>query len=255
MDLEFLNESALRAALAGISQVTVFPVIDSTNTWLLAQAPAAGIRACLADCQTAGRGRMGRQWVSPPSSGLYLSLRRDFAAPPQPALALALGAALLQVLQALGAAELYLKWPNDILWRKTHKLAGILVETRQIATGGWAVVAGVGINVLALPAQTLDRPVAALARLVEKLPPRNVLAGQITAALAQAFERFAAEGFAPFLPLWQQADGLCGQALQLRAGQRVIKGMARGISADGGLRLETEAGIEVFYSAQLDESA
>ena len=142
----FLGE----AALARLEELEVFARIDSTNTYLLAQAaPAPGrFRVAMADEQTAGRGRQSRRWISPPGAGLYLSLAYTFVHVPRqlPALTLALGVGVIAALESYGDAAYQLKWPNDIIARDA-KLGGILTEARSTAGDGVTVVAGVGLNV------------------------------------------------------------------------------------------------------------
>ncbi|NIQ54189.1 MAG: biotin--[acetyl-CoA-carboxylase] ligase, partial [Gammaproteobacteria bacterium] len=109
----------------------VLETVDSTNRYLLdAGAPAGSrLRACVAGAQTAGRGRRGRQWVSPPGANLYLSVSRTFAGGTDPVrgLSLAVGVAVAEALEGLGVTGLALKWPNDIQLAG-RKLGGILVE-------------------------------------------------------------------------------------------------------------------------------
>ncbi|MEL7297215.1 MAG: biotin--[acetyl-CoA-carboxylase] ligase [Pseudomonadota bacterium] len=154
-------DAALKIALATIEPlagVHVFESLPSTNTWLNERDALSTGRAevALALHQTAGRGRRGKTWQAPSGSGLCLSVAFQFDAMPEHpgAISLALGVSIGRVLEQLGAGEILLKWPNDLVWQD-RKLGGILVES-SARGGGFRVVAGVGINV-ALPAPfTLD---------------------------------------------------------------------------------------------------
>ncbi|MEM7763530.1 MAG: biotin--[acetyl-CoA-carboxylase] ligase [Pseudomonadota bacterium] len=154
-------DASLKAALVGVdglADIHVFESLPSTNTWLNEREalPTGRAEVALALHQTAGRGRRGKTWQAPSGSGLCVSVAYQFdAMPEQPgAISLALGVAIGRVLEQLGAGEILLKWPNDLVWQD-RKLGGILVES-SARGGGFRVVAGVGINV-ALPAPfTLD---------------------------------------------------------------------------------------------------
>ena len=141
----------LSEALDGrLEALDVFDEIESTNSYLLAEpAPAAGcIRVALADHQTAGRGRRGRRWVSPPAACICLSLSYTFTTPPRdfPAATIAVGIGVARSLESLGLRGVGLKWPNDVVIRD-GKLGGILTEVHTSGPGLLTVVVGVGINV------------------------------------------------------------------------------------------------------------
>lgn len=131
-------------------EVRCFAVLDSTNTYLkeLAQKGAPNGMAVIAEQQTAGRGRMDRQFQSPKGKGLYLSvlLRPDL--PPErllPVTALA-GVAVCGAVERLCGERPGLKWPNDPVLHG-RKLAGILTELTVDGDGKLALVLGIGVNV------------------------------------------------------------------------------------------------------------
>src|SRR5690606_16684163 len=117
-DILGLLEEDERASLEALE---AFESIESTNTWLLWQpAPAAGrFRAAIADYQTHGRGRRGRRWIAPPGAAICLSLAGTFEQSPGnlPSLTLAMGVGVASALRTLGAADIRLKWPNDLVAR------------------------------------------------------------------------------------------------------------------------------------------
>lgn len=146
-------------------------LVDSTNERALASVTDGSAQhgdVHVAEGQSAGRGRLGRGWVSAPGEGLYLSLVLLPARPPNPAaLTMGAGLAVLEAVRALGVRGAQLKWPNDVL-ASGAKLAGILVESRGIDPARPHAVVGVGLNVLqrSFPPELLaERAVTSLALL------------------------------------------------------------------------------------------
>lgn len=225
----------------------VFDSIDSTNAWLAANG-GDEVAVCLAEHQTAGRGRRGRGWISPFGANLYLSLNWPFASlPPDfPALALAAGVAARRALRDLGFERISLKWPND-LYAAGAKLGGILLEMRGEPPGPCRVIAGIGVNV-AMPHTAggeVDQAWTDLARLGGgKAPSRNALAAALIAHWLDAFGEFEREGFGGFRQEWREADLLAGRDVEISDGRRVLAGRALGVAADGALEVETVAGVQ-----------
>ena len=129
-------------------RVTVLPVIDSTNQYLLDRlSELQSGDACVAEYQQAGRGRRGRKWFSPFGSNLYLSMYWRLEQGPAAAIGLSLviGIVIAEVLQSLGADKVRVKWPND-LYLQDRKLSGILVELTGKTGDAAQIVSGAGIN-------------------------------------------------------------------------------------------------------------
>jgi BirA family transcriptional regulator, biotin operon repressor / biotin---[acetyl-CoA-carboxylase] ligase len=261
--LELLDADAIRRGLSAQAQsqlapIELFPVLDSTNRWLLAQPDDGAARLCLAEYQTAGRGRRGRGWCSPFGANLYLSLAWRFAElPPQfGALGLAVGVAVAETLQALGARDLGVKWPNDLLWQG-RKLAGILIEHRGEGGGPARVVVGLGLNVAMSTAQAraLDQPWATVTQALEaagRVPPgRNALCAAVVDALLRALAAFAQHGFADFARRWATFDLTRDRPVRLEQEGQAITGVARGVDGDGALLLETASGLRRCLSGDL----
>ena len=205
---------------------------------LAAPVPTRGCAVFLAERQTAGQGRRGRRWISPPGAAIACSLSRRFErdAPSMAGLSLAVGVALAEALHALGVGAVRLKWPNDLVV-DGRKLGGILVNLRAERAACSAVI-GFGLNVRLPPeaAAMIDQPWCDLASLVTPPSRNRVLAGLLE-HLAPALAAFDAEGLAPFLPRWQSLDALVGQTLRLAEGDTHVVGLCLGIAADGALRL------------------
>jgi len=207
-----------------------------------------------AEHQTAGRGRRGDRWMSPPGSGLCFSLAWRFDTPPPSfsALSLVIGVAIVTALQSLGIDDARLKWPNDIV-RGQKKLAGILIEMRSEASGPCLAVIGIGLNInLSAHARTLiDRPSDDFRSATGHDISRNLLAASLLRGLASALAEFAQAGFAPFRPVWLRYDALADRQVCLELGERSVNGTARGVDADGALIIEHDGERERFVSGHL----
>jgi BirA family biotin operon repressor/biotin-[acetyl-CoA-carboxylase] ligase len=143
----------LRAALSSrdIGRVLKYSEqVTSTNDVILdlATRGAPHGTVCLADEQSAGRGRRGYGWFSPPGCGIWASvlLRPRLSAARTPPLTLCTAAAVARALEAAAGVTVQIKWPNDLLMRD-RKVAGILAETRVVANDEPVIVVGMGINV------------------------------------------------------------------------------------------------------------
>lgn len=260
--LELLDRDAVARGLsaataATLAALTVVDTIGSTNAFLLGQRPprsGLGI-ACLAEQQTAGRGRRGRPWVSPFGSNLYLSLLWQFELPAAAlaGLSLAAGVAVAEALRALGVAEVRLKWPNDVYWQG-RKLGGILVELVGEAEGPTRAVIGVGIN-HRMPAESaalIDQAWVDLATASpHALPARNDLVARLLDALVGAVRRFGEAGLAPFLPTWDGLDCLRGREVLVQFGDRAVSGTEVGVAASGALRVATGQGVREFLGGEV----
>lgn len=251
-----LDEAAFRRALdtlalPGSVSVECFAAIASTNSHLMARsAPSPGaFRVAVTDNQTAGRGRHGKRWVSPPGSGLALSMAYTFRQPPRnlPALTLAIGVVAAELLDAAGVPGVAIKWPNDLIARGC-KLGGILTEARSVAGGGASIVAGIGIN-LDLPGN-LDlgsppggnlQPVD-LKALTTSPPESVVLAAHLVEGLCRAIADYDNEGFALIRARLSSRDWLLDRHVRVDTGQQVVEGRGAGIAADGALLVDTGTG-------------
>lgn len=238
-----------------LAPVHVFPVIDSTNQYLLERVDKLDSGTlCLAECQSAGRGRRGKLWVSPFGCQLIVSLywRLELGMAAVMGLSLAIGVAVVDALEELGYHGVQLKWPND-LYYQGRKLAGILVEMSGSAGSLCHVVVGVGVN-LAMPqaeADKIDQAWAELRQVRSEPVDRNLLAAQVAGGLQRAMLRFEQYGLGAFVARWNQLDSFQGRPVRLLMGDQEIRGIARGVDERGALRLETEEGTQVFFGGEL----
>lgn len=259
--VECLETDRIRAQLGSSPEARPGPIslfwdIDSTSSEL--QRRGTGIEdlsMVLAESQSAGRGRRGRHWLSPPGLNLYLScfkrFDRGFAA--LTGLSLAVGVMVSQALESLHVRGTGLKWPNDIVCGQ-GKLGGILVEVAGEYQGPCAAVIGVGLNLRLPEALRLQagQPVADLADLSQGLPPsRNLAAARLISQLSAGLRRFEREGLAAFRDDYARLDSLREQPLRIEGSQRNFEGVGAGIDAAGALQVVTPDGIQRVDSAEV----
>jgi len=241
--LELLDEAALRHTLAPATRLGDLAVhwqLDSTSSELLRRAEhdPRDLLACLAEIQTAGRGRRGRRWHTPPGGGIALSLLKRFDAgmASLAGLSLAVGVAAVDALAACGIDGVALKWPNDLVARGA-KLGGILVELGGDALGPCHAVIGLGINLrLGTAADVIDQAAIDLAALAPE-PSRTRVVASLLDHLVAALDRFATHGFAAFADAYARHDALHGRDVDVVRGAERRHGVARGIDARGALRV------------------
>jgi len=254
--LQMLDAPRIRAALPAdvartLGALEVHDELDSTSSELQRRlADAADLSVVLAESQSAGRGRRGRGWLSPPGLNLYLSCLKRFG-PGFAALgglSLAIGVIVLRALDALGVAGAGLKWPNDVLASDgSGKLAGILVELSGEFQGPCSAIIGIGLNLRLTPdlQRQAGQPATDLASLCAGAPPdRNRVAAAMIAALTQGLAEFEREGFRAFAADYARHDLLRGRPLQLSGALGAFDGLGAGIDARGALRVQLPDGSE-----------
>ena len=241
---------------AYLQDVHILPTVDSTNRYALDKALTSATPGLvvLAEHQMAGRGRRGRQWVSPFGRNLYLSLLWEFDldAAQLSGLSLAIGVAIVRTLTRLEINDVDLKWPNDVLWQG-KKLAGILLEMRGEASGPWQVVIGIGINVNmgVIDPEDIDQPWVDLQTILGHHLNRNQLTGMLLEELLQIVIGFQQSGLEPFLAEWQVRDICRNCPIELHFPNRVLQGIARGIDNQGALLVETGGVVRPYHSGEV----
>lgn len=256
MDRLDASKIALNIHIPGI-EVRVAERCTSTNALLLSENSDHPVLLA-AEEQTAGRGRRGGKWRSAPGAGATFSIRRRMHCAPQvlAGLSLAAGVAAARALRALGAGEVALKWPNDLLAGGKNagaKLGGILIETRLQGRAVVAVV-GIGINcrpVRALGAQ-LRRSVTALDELVQPALERNAVIAAVAREVLAALEAYERSGLPAFAADWRALHAHEGRRLRVRlADGRTVSGIAAGLAPSGALRLLTRSGTRDVASGRI----
>ena len=207
--------------------------------------------AFFAETQTAGRGRSGARWHSPPGENLYASvLLQPHVEPAEIApLTLAVGAELAGVLERLAPGRVSIKWPND-LWLDGKKLAGILVEGQIRGERLASVVVGVGVNVATrLFPPELDAIATSLAQAGVDVD-RNELAVELVAAVLRAEASFVERGISAWLVHLRALDALRGRRVRVEA----VEGLASGIDDLGRLLVEAPDGVHAIHSGHVELS-
>jgi BirA family biotin operon repressor/biotin-[acetyl-CoA-carboxylase] ligase len=237
---------AVAPGLPGFT-VEVLPEVDSSNTELMRRARAGVAEPVLlvAERQTAGRGRLGRQWQSAPAASLTFSLGLRLAPADWSGLSLAVGVSLAENLHP----DVRLKWPND-LWVADRKLGGILIETASFGQDSGAAryaVIGVGINIAPRAGAGLSTPPAALQDLLPQADAPATL-GRLAPALVRDVLAFEQAGFRAFQARFAARDALRDRAVVLSDG---TTGTAHGVGEDGCLLVHTAAGLSTVASSEV----
>ena len=244
--------------LARIARLELHDSLPSTNHRLLqAPAPDSGLAVCLADHQTAGKGRDGKKWYAPRGAGLLLSMSRVATQPPDSSLSLALGVAIAEALEGFVTEKVDLKWPNDLI-ANDGKLGGILVESTSRQGTDTLTVAGLGVNIQVTEEQLEQvaadggMPPVGLAELPAKGKlERHALAAAVISAMAEVLERHAEEGFASWQEAWQRRDWLSGRHIEALCGNEACHGVAVGVDPSGALLLKAPGGTRRILSAEI----
>lgn len=263
--LELLDQSLIHALLnlatqQCLTELEIHDQIDSTNSYLVALShtkPDTSAIVCLAEQQTAGKGRRGRQWISPFGSNIYASIVWKFEQGPTnlSGLSLAIGVAVIKALQIHGIQGAGLKWPNDIYWRQ-RKLGGILVEVSGESDGPCHAVIGLGLN-LFLADQDGSEIKQDWVDINEILGQthqlsRNQLVATLIEQLLAVISQYTDASFVLYRDQWRQFDCMQGQQVSLYMGNTKIDGTVIGINDDGLLLLQTGSGtVQSFASGEV----
>lgn len=246
-----------RLRVPGRFDVDALDACDSTNSEMSRRAAGGAPRGTVivADCQSAGRGRRGRQWSSTPEASLTFSVLWRFPGPATrlAGLSLAVGLALARALESLGASGVRLKWPNDLLLERDGqfaKLGGILVELSSERLATQAVI-GIGINLLP-PPEEFAFAASGLSDAFVAVPERHVLLAAILDELAAVLDHFEATGFAALKADWQCYNAWQGRPVKVLDEARApIEGRCLGVDEEGVLLLETASGVERIYAGDV----
>jgi BirA family biotin operon repressor/biotin-[acetyl-CoA-carboxylase] ligase len=234
-----------------------FPSIGSTNDYALSLVTEGAV--VVADAQTAGRGRRGHTWFSPPGSGLYVSVvltparARIDARRATSLVTIMAGVALAEGIGQATGLEVSLKWPNDLFVAR-RKLGGILAESSGTAGSIGAVTVGYGINVsaTAFPRELSDRATSLESELGREVDRSHVLA-ETLAALAERYDDLLAGRFDAILDGWREkAAALRGAFVSWTTADGVVSGQTVGIDLDGALLVRRGDAIERIVAGEVN---
>lgn len=240
-----------------VTDLQILQVTDSTNTVIYEQLRKNGRSGsvCLAEEQTTGRGRRGREWVSSLGSGLTGSIGWCFdqGVAALEGLSLAIGLSVVRALKRYGLEEAGLKWPNDIMLGSA-KLGGILIELQVDGDGRCLVVVGIGLNI-AVPGELdaqLNRPVTDVSRAIgSKVIERNRLGAYVIEEALLMLKNYRPGSFAELHEEWCRYDVLAGQSVEIEGGQETIRGKALGVDIHGALLIDTPSGMQAISSGEV----
>jgi BirA family biotin operon repressor/biotin-[acetyl-CoA-carboxylase] ligase len=237
----------------------VYDALDSTQTKaheLVEQGAAEGTLV-IAEQQTAGRGRMGRTWHSPPGSGIYMSLILKPRIPLHftPQLTLLAAVALCRGIQRITDVTVGIKWPNDLLARG-KKMSGILLESNAEDERLRYIVAGMGIGVNLQP-DDYPPELRSVATSLAIEAGRRFERETIIAAVLDEFEALYAmyheQGFAPIRLLWEANSVSLHRPLRVRTPSGELEGIAESLNESGGLNVRMPDGtLTVVYSGEVE---
>lgn len=257
--LELLNKSKIQHILAKDNNdaiVEVHNIIDSTNDYLMRRIPnhIQNGQVCLAEYQSAGRGRRGRQWVSPFGSHLYMSMYWSLEEGMSAAMGISTVVALAvsDAIKLLYNIDVELKWPNDI-YINGLKLAGILIDLEGTPHEPCHVVIGIGLN-LNMPNKSgalVDQPWTDLQRHTTKKVDRNTLAAKVIYFLSKRLEQHKENGLESVVTEWNAQDYFMNKKVKLITGKNETKGICQGINAQGALLLNVEGELTPIYGGEV----
>lgn len=232
-------------------RIVYFEETDSTNEVAkrLAREGAEEGTLVVAEAQTKGKGRLGRQWLSPAGEGLYFTLILRPPFPPQraPQMTLIAAVAVARALSEATGLEVKIKWPNDILVNG-RKVAGILTEMVADMDRIHYLVVGIGININqekeAFPSEVAEIATSLRAELGYSLSRLPVLV-KCLSELERVYEVWLKEGFGPLLAEWKRFSHTLGQWVRVNVGEEIVEGKALEIEEDGSLLIQQKDGS--FY--------
>ena len=230
-------------------RIHYFEEVESTQNLArnLAAEGAPQGTVVIAETQSAGRGRMGRGWHSPPGVNLYTTiiLRSRLAMPEVPRLSLVAGVAAAEALEDVAPGIVQLKWPNDI-WLNGRKAGGIIAEAVTDSTNHLTcVLLGIGLNLNLsaddVPPELRERAISVLCATGHRCD-RVAVANSLFLRLNTRYMETEARGFAAVRPVWERYSALTGKRVAVVDANVREEGIVTGIDADGALLLNTNAG-------------
>ncbi|MDO8415793.1 MAG: bifunctional biotin--[acetyl-CoA-carboxylase] ligase/biotin operon repressor BirA [Agitococcus sp.] len=259
--IQWLNKEQIWSKIPSSIQQCIYSFdvsqfVSSTNDVVsesLVKQNQSGI-VCITEMQGAGRGRRGREWLSPPAGNFYGSIGWIFndGFSVIEGLSLAVGVALIKAMESVGARGLQLKWPNDVL-HQGKKLAGILIEMTGEVGGACQVVVGVGVN-LQLPEtikQQITQPVTDLYGICDYAVDRQKITAAIVSELITLLNSYGKTGFSEWQNDWLSYDAFKNKPVLIMGMQEPLNGIARGVDEQGNLLLDVEGEMMKVYGGEV----
>ena len=255
--MELLCDKQILGRVSGsacqlVSRLQILESTKSTNSVVRAcieDGFAQGF-VCFAERQSGGRGRHGREWVSPFGRNLYMSFSWYFeeGAAALEGLSLAVGVGVARVIESLGVKNVALKWPNDILLSR-QKVGGVLLEMMGDPVGSCQVIVGVGLNLGMPKSIEIGQPWSDLSGSVKV--GRNELASSLLSELLPMLDGYAGSGFSNYHAQWESYDAYRDSPIKLQTPRMTVKGVGRGVSHTGAIKVEVDGVIESYSGGEI----
>ena len=260
--LELLSKSKIIAQLANMNDenevplIEVHNIIDSTNDYLMRRIPnhIQKGQVCIAEYQSAGRGRRGRQWISPFGSHLYMSVYWFIENGMSAAMGLStvVALAISDAVKALYKIQVELKWPNDI-YINGLKLAGVLIDLEGSPHESCHIVIGIGLNVN-MPdksGEQVGQPWTDLQKHTQEPIDRNILIAKIIECLFFRLNEHKHHGLDSLVKEWNAQDYFFNKQVKLITGKNHTQGKCKGINNQGALLLEVDNKLTAVYGGEV----
>lgn len=248
--LDAILQQAIDSGRLGATPFYWYESIGSTNQKALEMVRDgwSGQAIVMAESQTSGRGRLGRSWVSPAGTGLYVSivLWPQVAPEDLSKVTLVAGVAVNRAINLEANIATMIKWPNDIL-ADCKKVAGILAESTAVTSRGkTAVVLGIGVNVTTpledFPSE-LSGKVTSLLAVSGKVIQRGALLKRIVSEISRQMELLEQGHFSKILEEWKARDATLGKRLHwINSSKQAVYGVSMGPDKEGRLRVRDSSG-------------
>ena len=240
--------SGLQTRCVG-TEVVYFDQTDSTNAQArrLADAGAAEGTVVIADSQSGGKGRLGRNWSSPAGVNLYLSVILRPAISPRVATQMTFlsAVAVARAIEATGPFSPQLKWPNDVLLNG-HKVAGLLNELNAETEQIHYLVLGVGVNLNMTQDQfpaDLRSPATSLLLDGGEIVSRRLFTQSLLQSLDQLYASYLSEGFGPLKEEWERRCNVMNRWVEVDYQSHKQVGQVSGVDETGALLLSLSGGV------------
>lgn len=246
---EFIKENIHQQNI----DIHTFESIPSTNEFLKSIKPKQkNIQICLAEQQTAGKGRFERKWHSPFAQNIYLSCAYPFHIDVSQlaGLSLIVSLAVLKTIATYALPKpLQVKWPNDILYDH-KKISGSLIELQAESHGHCHAIIGIGININMLyDDDKITQAWTSLRQVTATYIDRNEFCVLLINHLLEYLDKFATSHLNYFLAEWRDVDYLFNQTISIKSNNNIIKGKSSGIDQHGNLIMQLENGESVTVSS------
>jgi BirA family biotin operon repressor/biotin-[acetyl-CoA-carboxylase] ligase len=231
-------------------EVISYKRIDSTNdaAYALAEKGVKEGTVVLAEEQAKGKGRLGRGWVSPANSGIYLSaiLRPDITPSEIPKITLLAAVAVAEAIRDFSGLPAMIKWPNDILVNG-KKVCGILTEMKAEQDSAAFVIVGIGVNVNTSSGQ-LPKNASSLKEELKKMGQKDMLSRvTLTRKMLEELDRYYVllkrEGFSPIIEAWKDLSAMLGSRVKVSLQDSEFEAMVHDLDPDGSLVVRLHSGV------------